>query len=67
MNTMPTAQVPEYEIPKTFTERCKDGELGGVMLVFLNAKDTTEMEAKKQEVFKFAKRMQKKYPAPKKQ
>jgi len=64
MSTVPEVNAPPNEVPNEFTRRCEKGELGGVMLIFLNAKNTTEMEAKKAEVFKFAKRMQKKYPSP---
>ena len=61
---MPKVGVPPTEIPKEFVKRCEKGELGGVMLVFLNGKNTTEIQQKVRDVQKFAKRLQKKYPAP---
>lgn len=54
-------QVPHQEIPQEFTERCNKGELGGVVLVFINAKNTTELDMKKKELLDFAKKMKKKY------
>jgi hypothetical protein len=59
-----TIQVDQSEIPPEFIQRCIGGEVGGVVLVFLNGKDVVELEKKKNEVIQFAVAMRDKYPAP---
>lgn len=56
-----TVGIPPKEIPKEFTERCRKGELGGVMLVFINGKNTIEIDEKKALIQKYCKRIKKRY------
>lgn len=58
---VPFVQVPSTEIPEDFLRRCDQGELGSVVLVFINARNTAEMDMKKKELIQFAKRIKKKY------
>lgn len=58
---IPNVQIPSTEVPYEFVERCNKGELGGVVVVFINAKNTEELNEKKYALLNFAKRMKKKY------
>lgn len=51
----------EKQIPAEYKKRVAEGQLGGVMLVFVTANDIDEMDAKKADITRACKRIRKKY------
>lgn len=58
---LPNIQIPESEIPQQYKDKCAKGDLGGVFVVFLNAKNTAELAEKTEKLKKFCKRLEKQY------
>ncbi len=61
---MNVVEIPQSEVPEEYRQRCEAGELGGVFVVFLNGRNTTEINEKVAELQRFAKRLSKKYSKP---
>lgn len=58
-------QIANHDIPTDFTQRCINGEKGGVLLVYINGKDSAEIEKKKNDIINYVENtIRATYPRP---